>query len=277
MARASGADYLDRGGYRRVPGWSTYGAARALVAVNEAQLRQGAIGHLAEIGVHRGRYFIALLWLARAGEVVVGVDPLPDIGLPSGEARRLLLRNIRLHGPAGARFQILEERSEEMGAEHLRTAAGGSFRLLHVDGDHGEPFVRGDVRLASAVLAEDGVVVMDDVFNVRYPGVMSGLTSALRDDPTVDLVPFAIGENKLFLSRSACAEPYRAAFAASLPDAHVAPTAMFGVDVAFFAFERWEDLVPLSPRAWRRLRGVPPLPWIRNRVWRRRGLPGTPP
>jgi type IV secretory pathway TraG/TraD family ATPase VirD4 len=73
-------------------------------------------------------------------------------------------------------------------------------RLFSIDGGHTEECTFNDICLAEGALDDRGVVILDDVFQPDWPGVISGLAkyvtarSALR--------PFAITPNKVYLARS---------------------------------------------------------------------------
>ncbi len=81
------------------------------------------------------------------------------------------------------------------------------LRFFSLDGGHTRALTLNDLEIADASLAPHGIAVLDDVFNVSWPGVVSGLFAFLARGP--DLVPFAIFPNKVFLCRPAFAEFYR--------------------------------------------------------------------
>jgi hypothetical protein len=265
------ATYLERGGLRRVEGWLSYGAARALVAVGRVQANQGVEGHLGEIGVFRGRSFICLLLLAQANERTIGVEPFSYQSVARRQMHSTLLSNLRIHAAGRDDFRIDERDSASLSAADLVESAGGPIRLFHIDGAHDEAHVRHDVEIAAGALSPDGVLIADDYFNERYPGVADGVQAALRQPSPPDLVPFAVGENKVLFARSAAARMYRTCFTAELAGTYRSPTTMLGNDVVFFAFEGWEDHLPLPPYVWQRLAKVPPLPLVRSFIHRHRG------
>ena len=68
-----------------------------------------------------------------------------------------------------------------------------------MDGCHTAEVTASDVDLASQCLHPDGVVLVDDVFNPDWPGVVTGLSKWCTEVKGTDweLVPFAIGFNKV--------------------------------------------------------------------------------
>src|SRR5262249_53414646 len=81
----------------------------------------------------------------------------------------------------------------------VRELIGSSVRLFSVDGGHTEEIVFSDMNLAEACLTRGGVVIADDVFNERWPGVSVGTLRYLKEG--AGLAPFAIGFNKVFFTQ----------------------------------------------------------------------------
>jgi hypothetical protein len=66
---------------------------------------------------------------------------------------------------------IVKRNSLEVTADHLLEWAGGSCRLFSVDGGHSMEVALHDLRLAHSVKVEGGVVMVDDYFDPKFPGV----------------------------------------------------------------------------------------------------------
>ena len=65
-------------GHLAVEGWLGIGALGLTVAISERQLSRGIRAAVGEIGVHHGRYFIALALLREKSERAVAIDVFED-------------------------------------------------------------------------------------------------------------------------------------------------------------------------------------------------------
>jgi len=66
-----------------------------------------------------------------------------------------------------------------------------------------------DIRLAEAVLVSGGIVMVDDITNAAWPGVIEGVARYLLD-PTRRLFPFMMSHNKLWFTTGDCQRDYLA-------------------------------------------------------------------
>jgi hypothetical protein len=95
---------------------------------------------------------------------------------------------------------VLDGRSStSVTAADILTSVGPA-RFFSIDGGHQLDVVRNDLLLAGEVLAEHGVVALDDFLRPEWPDVSAGYFAWL-DKSSGSLVPFAIGINKLYLCR----------------------------------------------------------------------------
>lgn len=205
--------YFLEGGHAKVDGWVVPGALTALHILMGAQEELDVSGHVGEIGVHHGRYFLAMAALSRPSERLVAVDIFEDQHLnvdQSGRGdREHFLENVATHGPADAdqRLSVIKADSTAMSPEELRAAAGGPCRFFSVDGGHTVRHVINDVALAEATLCEGGIISVDDFFNADWPGIAEGLVRYAAER-TTSLVPLFYGDNKLYLVQERWAEAY---------------------------------------------------------------------
>lgn len=205
--------YFIDGGHAKVAGWVAPGALTAMHILMRAQEQLGVCGHIGEIGVHHGRYFLAMAALAEASDRLVAVDIFEDQHLnvdKSGHGdRERFLANVAAHGPsnAGERLSVIKADSTEMRPNDLLDAAGGRFRFFSVDGGHTVRHVLNDVALAEAVLSEGGIISVDDFFNSDWPGIAEGIVRYAAGRSTT-LVPLFYGDNKLYLVQENWADDY---------------------------------------------------------------------
>jgi FkbM family methyltransferase len=179
----------DPGGMAAVEGWLLPPAARLIAWFSRFQTAHGVRGSLCEVGAHHGRTAVLLGLLRADGETLRVCDPFAQAG-----AYEALQANVRrfLGGTAGV--EVLRKRSVE-----LQDAELAGVRLLHVDGDKSAKAVRGDLAAATRTLHERGVVIVDDVYNVVFPGVTEAILTFLAGSGS--LVPLVCGFNKMVLCR----------------------------------------------------------------------------
>ena len=190
MPRAGSAavdHYLDHG-YARGPGMSSRFAAAISCALLGIQTELGVGGPVAEIGTFEGRFFIALAHALVAGEVALGMD-LFD--WPNAQVQDRFEANCARHGVAADRRITWKVDSRETAPADLLGKLGGRRpRFFHIDGEHSRAALTRDLELATAVLAPEGLIVLDDMLHPGYPTLMVAVQDYLaRHD---DMVPLAI-------------------------------------------------------------------------------------
>lgn len=77
----------------------------------------------------------------------------------------------------------------------LEDLTKGAYRFIHIDGGHSKKDVHDDAHRFAALLAPKGIVVFDDVFEIRWPGVTEAVLEYLVDAP---IAPFMIVDRKLY-------------------------------------------------------------------------------
>jgi hypothetical protein len=202
-------DYA-RGGHKAVEGWLNPRSALMIAGLSLLQRERGFAGAVGEIGVHHGRLFILLALGAGPDESCFAIDVFERQELNLDEAgrgdREIFARNLRDHGLDPDKVHIVTASSLDVDGNRLRGEIG-AVRLLSIDGGHGEECVRNDLGIADALLADHGVVILDDVFNANWPSVISGYARYLLDDPAT--IPFAISPNKVYACRPRFVTLYR--------------------------------------------------------------------
>src|SRR5579862_5416686 len=163
-----------RRGHKNVKGWLEPGAVDMTVALARAQLKMGVAGHIGEIGVYQGRFFILLSLLRRPGEKALALD-LFDLGEMYADAttkgdREKMIANLARH--ANSNEVIIQQAdSTELSSSDLISLVGGKFRLISVDGGHTLEVVGNDLATAEGSLAPGGILIQDDFFNEGWPDV----------------------------------------------------------------------------------------------------------
>lgn len=172
---------------------------RAIAHVHDTHQINGSV---VEVGVHHGKFYLALDQARRDGERGFALDVFDSQGLNIDKSGKGSLHLFEQH---------LGRVSRQPNA--TRVVAGDSTRLAHsprvrellspcrifsLDGGHTAGHTASDLRFAESVLTNGGVVLVDDVMNPEWPGVFQGVSAYMASSPS--LVPFAYAGNKLLLT-----------------------------------------------------------------------------
>jgi hypothetical protein len=193
-------------GHKSVPGW-LYEADMLLMAfVGIAQNQLSVTGDICEIGVYKGKSLILLSMLLRERDRLHGVDVFVEDTLPQAQA------NVARLAPQPSRVSLHRINTLDLDAQALASILQPlpSLRYVHIDGGHEYFEVLYDLLLFAAHMTEGAVLVMDDVHDREFPGVSLALEhfcTVVR--PGQRIVPFMVGQNKLFLCRAAYAQSYQ--------------------------------------------------------------------
>ncbi len=203
-------------GHAQVAGWLQRDALLLTLGLHRAQRAAGQGGAVAEIGVHHGKFFIALALLAAPAEPALAVDVFERQDLnPDGSGHgdraafetNLARWRVR-HATTLARDSLTLTPAEILGLT-------GPIRLFSVDGAHTRRHAGHDLMLAATCLAPGGVVLLDDFCQPAWPGVTEAAILHLHD-PACTVAPLAICGGKLFLVRRAEHAAWCAALAARI-------------------------------------------------------------
>jgi len=145
-------------------------------------------GGILEIGVFEGKSALLLGLHCAKDEPLVLVD-LHDFG--AKEAVRKLTGKDPL-------YILSDSRSVEQQPELTRLA--GTFRWIHIDGDHTSRGVRNDLDICNRLLGDEGVICLDDFLVASFPQVTRVTFEFLNDHPD-ELRLFFCGYNKGYLCR----------------------------------------------------------------------------
>jgi len=206
-------------GLAEVEGWFEPESAELMASLLLHQIDAGQRGGVAEIGVHHGRSFLLLANGLTPGESAVALDVFEhqeQNADHSGKGDRgRFEQNLERWAP-DVEVCVVASSSLDVTPESAREVFGRP-RMFSVDGGHTAEITRHDLGLAEASIADGGIVVLDDMLNGHWLGVLTGTATYLLDDP--GLVPFALSPNKLYLTDSAAAAgAYAAHLRGSSPD-----------------------------------------------------------
>jgi hypothetical protein len=200
----SALDQYASGKSRTIKGWLSRVDAEILKNILTVQSMRGLGGAVAEIGVHHGRGFVLLCLGLTKGEKAYCIDIFDDQHLNrenSGRGDRAILEsNLRRFGIAPEQVTI-DSRSSELVQPSDLISQVGPVRMFSIDGGHWTDIVANDLALAEQVLADHGVIALDDFHRAEWPEVSAGYFKwfARRERP---IVPFAIGFKQLYLCQA---------------------------------------------------------------------------
>lgn len=196
------------GAYSEVQGWLQQGVVWSLAHVARFQREHGIQGDSCEIGVHHGRFFLALENVTPEGARCYAIDVFDDQELNidrSGSGSEQLFRaNVDKFAIDPTRVDTVRLDSTTAEAQKLFRGIEGTVGLFSVDGGHTRAHVLTDLHSAEVALSQGGVVYLDDYFNPDWPSVVEGLFAYLHGPHR--LWPVATVGGKLILASMSYAD-----------------------------------------------------------------------
>ena len=193
--------YKDHG-FDEVEGWCSQQVFHTVDLIDRCEINK--IGGALEIGVHSGKLFILINQIIDSKYKSYAIDIFDDqylnidySGHGSLEIFKKNLENYDVH--QGKNTTILKGDSTDRGFAALNEIERGSQRLISVDGGHTVEHTISDLTLAEKLISNEGVVILDDIMNHHWLGVIEGAFRYIDRRPT--LLPFAIGQNKLYFAK----------------------------------------------------------------------------
>lgn len=173
----------------------------ALLALQE---QRNIRGNILEMGVeHGGTAFLGVVAL-REDERIDLID------LKKSPRFTNVAESLPITIASRVHFHECSTRSPE-----LSKIAQQRFRFVHIDAGHSRQDVFHDIGRFAACVAQDGILCLDDVFEIRWPGVTEAMFEAI---PFTGLVPFLFVNRKLYLAPAEIADLYRQMLVAALPE-----------------------------------------------------------
>lgn len=192
-------------GFKRVDGWVAESVFPVLTILNDAAVRHHIKGGCCEIGVHHGRFYLALLALADDGAKSLAIDLFGQQALNidrsgRGDKEQFLL-NITKWATPGAVSEILEIDSLALSVHDIVKLQQqfGRFKVFSVDGGHTRDHALNDMLVAQELTLNGGLIIVDDFFHPDWPGVTEGV-SRYFGMSNAKFAPLCIAGGKLFLT-----------------------------------------------------------------------------
>jgi len=205
-------EYLERyklNGFGVVEGWCSPALFEIMDFLDGCNLNR--IGGCLEIGVHHGKFFILMNSLIEPPYKSYALDLFENQALnvdKSGRGNKAVFEaNLaRYDRHRGSNTVILSGDSTDAASQRQLRGTVGPLRFISIDGGHSAEHTVSDLRLATELIANEGIVILDDILNRHWLGVMEGTVIFLTSRPT--LVPLAIGNNKLLLCKVSFHQAY---------------------------------------------------------------------
>ena len=220
-------------GNDRIQGWLQRASALAIWGVLERQIIDGIDGDVLEIGVYHGKTFILMVKSLSAAQQAVAVDTFEMEFNVEGRREMVQFRGTFEDNMAtfcsdknvSIRHMTSQAFGKTIGEDHY-----GRYRMISIDGSHAAVDVLSDLQIAERLLADRGIVVVDDYMSLVDPGVVEGVYQYLTKTgprPT-KLVPVLVvegdqpsesnGGHRLFMCRAEAFEFYSQVLFENHPD-----------------------------------------------------------
>ena len=187
-------------------GWFYAYAAALWDTLLAAQSRTHIVGNFMEFGVWKGKSALMMALHARPDESCTLVDPMP---LTEAQAAIAPIKSERVHYVQMRSCDLLPTGNLNPNSRNLRWA--------HIDGEHTGHAVYEELTLLNPLLADQGVLVVDDFMSACYPQITRAVFAYLEAHP-FELTMFLCGFNKAYLCRPRDARKYLAYLHAHLGD-----------------------------------------------------------
>ena len=191
-------------GFSQVQGWSGNRRSVEFNACFRALFSEtGETGGVCEIGVHHGKYLIALHNIFY-GRRSLGIDLFDNQGANvDGSGRgdiNICQENILKFAREPELVLLRASDSTALSQKDLDdiTLEFGKFAILSVDGGHTKLHICIDLDNATKLVSDKGIVIVDDFFHPDWPEVTEGLYHSISTQRTY-FVPFLITRKKMYL------------------------------------------------------------------------------
>lgn len=190
-------------GYHKVEGWVNEQVPQMLDLLETSKFNY-AQGGVAEIGVHHGRMYILLNQTTSRDARSYAIDIFDEQYLNIDRSGKGWLDKFKSNlmefdAHRGSNTTIIRGDSTDHALRLEEEIEPGCIKYFSIDGGHTVEHTTNDLHLANRLIANSGVVILDDILNAGWLGVIEGAVRFLMTAPT--LVPFAIGGNKLYLAK----------------------------------------------------------------------------
>ena len=183
----------------QIEGWFVgheLGIKNCWTILNAISNIQGS-GHFVEIGTYQGKRFVVFADLLKENETGLAVDIWGNYSTEfnhdfSGRCENgeqvltNFIKNVNnFNSSKNIRTLIKDSREKntiEKIKEALRWNKTNKVRIFSIDGNHSYPCTLNDLRIASELLSDDGIIIIDDYYNWDWPGVKTATDTWLLEN-----------------------------------------------------------------------------------------------
>jgi Methyltransferase domain len=165
------------------------------------QSKLNIVGNFLELGVWHGIGLSAMGIHAAENEDVFGLDLYIQQDIVRQNFETLTNRKF-------SSIKFIEKASSVVHKTGALAGSYGSFRWVHIDGEHSFDAVCDDMKLAMLLLREDGIISVDDFFNIGSACVTHAIFWMLDRYPD-QIRMFIAGGNKAYLASPKYYDIYR--------------------------------------------------------------------
>lgn len=200
-----------KAGFADVQGWCSAGLCRVASICAEIQAMHGIEGGVGEIGVHHGKFLIALA-LLKPDQPSVAIDVFDMQALNvdgSGKGNKeIFLENFRRHAGERKVYTVTGD-SMQLTPDRIHAITGpvDPMSMFSVDGCHTAEHTLNDLLIAEQMTGSGSIIFIDDYYNPNWPGVQEGIAKYFFTHP-VRYVPLCFAFSKLLLVDIAYHERY---------------------------------------------------------------------
>lgn len=188
--------------YPHVSGWLQGSVLWSLCEVAAFQESIGVRRASCEIGVHHGRFALALEAITPDSEAVYALDVFErqDLNIDNSGLgdRATFEKNVASYARNARRVEVVALDSTSASAAAFFRKIEGSVSLFSIDGGHTRAHATCDLLSSELAICDGGVVYLDDYFNPGWPGVTEGLLEYWKGSHR--LLPVASIGGKLILA-----------------------------------------------------------------------------
>jgi hypothetical protein len=205
--------YLENG-FDRIEGWpGQKESVRFMVIFKRLFEKHEEKGGACEIGVHHGKYLIALhniLCPPHSLGIDLFEDQAKNVDSSGRGSAEIVAQNIEAFAYNPRSIALLAKDSLDIGPHDIKHIIDlyGRFAFFSVDGGHTALHAIHDFFTASQLTSPNGIIAVDDLFHPDWPGVTEGLLNALAAKRS-PFVPLFITRKKAFLCHLSVVKEYQ--------------------------------------------------------------------
>jgi hypothetical protein len=227
-------------GFEEVAGWCSSVFLEVVAHLGEEMNAAGVTGGACEIGVYYGKFMIGLS-NAVDGRPSLAIDlfghqaeNIDYSGAGKTDLRESFEASAGKYAPGPISCLCVNSLALTVRDEISILENFSPFQIFSIDGGHQAEHVINDYNFAERVTHHGGIIIVDDITNPGWPGVMEGVARIFVGSKP-KFVPLMLGHNKLVLAGLTFHKPYLRAMTArikkDIPEQMITPTKFFGYDM----------------------------------------------